>query len=144
MDSIKVWARRKKKSFDPKIGWISCGCHSLNLSIVCKICIYLDFLTETESIVHKVQDIVTKIRTSRKLSELLSLKILVNHPNSRVRKLITSNITRWGSQYLMISRFIFLKQDITEIIEDKEISKKYGLMQPNDEDWRLFEVIYLF
>lgn len=144
MDAIKVWVYRKKIALDPKIGGLRCGCRRLNLSVLCNEYLYVDFLTEIESIVKKGRDIVTNIRTSIKLTNLLSQKILVNHPKSRVRKLITSNITRWVSHFLMISRFIFLKQDIKEIITDKDISKKYGFSLLKEEDWRQSEVIYIF
>lgn len=144
MAEIQKYAEKKRIFFNPKISWIRCGCHSLNLAVVCKKYCNLDFLSEIETIISKAQEIVTKIRGSRKLSDLLVEKIAAFHPDTKIRKLIASNITRWGSTFLMLSRILYLKKEIKEILKDSNLVKKYDISIPTKDDWTLFQVIYVF
>lgn len=112
------------------------------MSVCCWI--HLDFLTELDTVISKAQDVVTKIRQSRILTENLEKKIKQNHPNTTIKRLISNNITRWGSTFLMLSRLLFLKNEVEDLISNEDISKKYDIIKPNDEDWRRFEIIYIF
>lgn len=69
MDQVQLWAEKKDIDFNPRKSWIRCGCHSLNLSVVCKNNFILDFLSKIDRLVQKIQDIVVKIRSSRILTE---------------------------------------------------------------------------
>lgn len=144
IDHMKIWSVKKKIEFNPKMNWIRCGCHSLNLSVVCKLFIILDFLEEISSIISLIQDLVVKIRGSRRLVELLHQKIKTDFPKRKISRLIVSNLTRWGSTFLMVSRFLFLKNQIIEIIEDVELKRRYDLGSLTEENWRMFEIVYFF
>lgn len=64
----------------------------------------------------KAQDVLTKICHSRLLTEDLEYRIKKNHPKTAIKRLISSSETSWGCIFLKLSRLLFIKNEVEDLI----------------------------
>lgn len=118
LDRVVSWSQMNSLNFTKPRNWIRCTAHSINLAAESMSdCIILVFINEVDRVISKIHHNVTKIRNSVLLTTRLANLVQIWDAHCKLTRIIPSVPTRWNSKFFMLSRYIFLKEPLRQLVQ---------------------------